>query len=923
MPELSGQVKVFRAHFTAKKLVLQTQSISIARMQELLPLSAEVRDEPVTASQRLSEFQFAPAGTDPGLALRFLDAFRVRLSHSFDHLSSLSNSRTRLLAHQIEAAHTVVNALRPRFLIADEVGLGKTIEAGLIIKELMFRRGYHNILICVPAPLVVQWQSELRNRFNEEYTILQRSNYREVMEGKTRHMRIITSIDFIKNPRYAESVLRKRWDLAVFDEAHRLRRDYNKVTVAYAFAEQVAEKCEALMLLSATPFRGKLEELFYLIRLIDPHVLGPLSSFLQEEASGRTADLKRKLSQVLIRRRKVEVGGFTKRHAQTIRFELSPEERAFYDETTEYVRREYNLALAEENRAVGFVMLVFQKLLDSSTRALMRALTNRKMMLERLVASSQTLPESPDESEWEDQEAPEELVGRVRDRRTWAELRKEILTINRLLLLGRAIETDRKLIKTKETLQLLKSRGTNKFVIFTQFKSTVDYLCENLTEWKVIPFHGSLRMAEKEQAIADFKDFADILICTEAGGEGRNLQFSNVLINYDLPWSPLKIEQRIGRVHRFGQTKDVYIFNFATRDTVSERVLEVLTNKIKLFEESIGASDALLGAVQDEVEFQRDLMEFITNKKTRKELNEELAAKLKTAESGYSKLHTLVSPSRMNFNWDDYYGYTKRERSINSRTLEKITSNYLADVPQAGSLEKSGADYLLQRNGVRKQASFDSERALERDSLEFLALGHPLVEEAVDHYLSLPVGKSIHAIRDSRNGYYFIYSLRYSSNTMELTSVFCSQDKPEEPLVLPDLILAPGHDAVAASFNADATENILLRRAAAAAAKAVEQDAETRRLRMEETLKTVFRKEELKVESSHNKHLKGLREKQDIQKMRATMHPVFETRASLAKTEKEISRTQSARQIDLERIRRMSKIKAEIELLQIYRLMDR
>jgi hypothetical protein len=224
---------------------------------------------------------------------------------------------------------------------------------------------------------------------------------------------------------------------------------------------------------------------------------------------------------------------------------------------------------------------------------------------------------------------------------------------------------------------------------------------------------------------------------------------------------------------------------------------------------------------------------------------------------------------------------------------------------------------------VRKQASFDSERALERDSLEFLALGHPLVEEAVDHYLSLPVGKSIHAIRDSRNGYYFIYSLRYSSNTMELTSVFCSQDKPEEPLVLPDLILAPGHDAVAASFNADATENILLRRAAAAAAKAVEQDAETRRLRMEETMKTVFRKEELKVESSHNKHLKGLREKQDIQKMRATMHPVFETRASLAKTEKEISRTQSARQIDLERIRRMSKIKAEIELLQIYRLMDR
>ncbi len=892
-------------------------------MQELLPLAEPSTGAAVESNHEMTAYAYAPAGADPSVALRFLDAFRVRLSHSFDHLSSLSNSRTRLLAHQIEAAHTVVNAIRPRFLIADEVGLGKTIEAGLIIKELMFRRGYHNILICVPAPLVVQWQTELKNRFNEDYCILQRSNYREVMEGKQRHMRVITSIDFIKNPKYGDTVLRKKWDLAVFDEAHRLRRDYNKVTVAYAFAEQIADKCEALLLLSATPFRGKLEELFYLVRLIDPHILGPLSSFLQEEASGRTGELKRKLSQVLIRRRKVEVGGFTKRHAQTIRFELSPEERAFYDETTEYVRTEYNRALAAENRAVGFVMLVFQKLLDSSTRALTRALTNRKMMLERLLSSSPGLGDAPDESEWEDQETPEDLMGRIRDRRTWAEIRKEILTINRLLLLGRAIETDRKLLKMRETLQLLKSRGTNKFVIFTQFKSTVDYLCENLPEWKVIPFHGSLRMAEKEKAIADFKDYADILICTEAGGEGRNLQFSNVLINYDLPWSPLKIEQRIGRVHRFGQTKDVYIFNFATRDTVSERVLEVLTNKIKLFEDSIGASDALLGAVQDEGEFQRDIMAFITNKKTRRELEEELAAKMKTAESGYSKLHTLVSPSRMNFNWDDYYSYSKRERSINSRTLEQIVLRYLKDVPEAGRVERQGQDYLLHRNGVTRLASFDSERALERDSLEFLALGNPLVEEAVDYYLSQPIGRTIYAVPQREAGYYFVYSLHYSTNTMDLTSVFCPEDQPEKASLIPDLLLSPGQPGTPAEFTPDAMENILLRRAAAAADAVVRGDAEARRKRIEESMKSAFHREEMKVESSHGKHLKDLREKQDIQKMRATLHPAFETRATLARTEKEISRTQSARQIDLERIRRMSQVRAEIELLQVYRFVKK
>ena len=324
-----------------------------------------------------------------------LDAHRVKLSHLYDKLSSLSNSRTRLLPHQIEATHIVANSLRPRFVLADEVGLGKTIEAGLIMKELIFRKGYKRVLVAVPAPLAVQWQQEVRSKFNEEFLIINRKNFYEAAGAWNRHPRIITSIDFIKNPRYGADILKTNWDIVIFDEAHRLRRDYSKVTHAYAFAEKLADRCEALLLLTATPFRGKLEELYYLIRLVDPHLLGPHASFVQEYMMGgdadpeleqrRLADLKQRISRVLLRRRKVEVGGFTKRHARTVRLELTPAERAFYDETTEYVRREFNLATREKNHAVTFTMIVFQKLLDSSTRALLRALEKRRAHLEQKV----------------------------------------------------------------------------------------------------------------------------------------------------------------------------------------------------------------------------------------------------------------------------------------------------------------------------------------------------------------------------------------------------------------------------------------------------------------------------------------------------------------------------------------------------------
>lgn len=930
-------------------------------------------------------------------SLGVLDAHRIKLSHLYDKLSSLSNSRTRLLPHQIEATYLVANALRPRFILADEVGLGKTIEAGLIIKELMFRKGYKKVLVAVPAPLSVQWQQEMRSKFNEEFLILNRKNFYEIAANWNKHPRIITSIDFVKNPRYADDILKNRWDIVVFDEAHRLRRDYSKVTHAYAFAEKMSERCEALLLLSATPFRGKLEELYYLIRLVDPHLLGPYHSFLQEyvmnvevdqQAENRKLnDLRSKVSKVLLRRRKVEVGGFTKRHARTVRFDLSTEERAFYDETTDYVRREYNLALRQKNRAVSFIMIVFQKLLDSSTQALLRALEKRKTRLEHklfgpaarsVMGADKTEAQLRDLFALDDAEDPAEEIENLDDEdeqaRTLKDLRKEIMTLGYLIRLGRAVKSDRKLIKMMDTMERLKKEGHPKFLIFTQFRTTQDYIAENLKDkYKVTVFHGSLSLLAKEEAIQEFKEDSEVLICTEAGGEGRNLQFANILINYDLPWSPLKIEQRIGRLHRFGQTKDVFIINFATKDTVAERILEILEQKIKLFEECIGTPDILLGTLEDENDFQNGLMGFVTGCKSRQELESELEAKIKLSESGFKKLGELVTPHCVDFNLTDYYDHTQERRSIENDEIEGVVLKYMAQSPEtrfilqpaaprlldnqgrepinarsaAKRANASGtaadqkkmlepafaiagptADYVLidSQAGTKRPATFRSELALEKESLDFLAVGHPLVDESLAYFLKHERRRTVQRLKLPRaagvprnSGYYFVFLCYYLNGMSRSELVSCLVD--ESGCTIPeDLLIPPGQDPDRIRGRGHQLDSGELKRAAVRAQKTLEQEAARRAESLKNELHSIFKKEEYKLEISYGKKIRQLEEKLDRMRLRARMEPTVANRAQLTRTENELNKARHERELRVHRVRKDSGVQTRLELLQIYLL---
>ncbi len=854
-------------------------------------------------------------------------AQQLKITHRFDKLSSLSNSRTRLLPHQIESTFIIANSLKPRFILADEVGLGKTIEAGLAIKELMFRRGLKKVLVIAPSPLLIQWQQEMKNKFNEEFEIIRRKNFVQSGDLYWRNFsKAITSIDFIKNPKYAEEILKVKWDIVVFDEAHRLRRDYSKITRSYLFAEKISRKTECLLLLTATPFRGKLEELFYLLHLVDPNILGPYQTFINDYILGGKTDLREKISKVLLRRRKVEVGGFTKRFAKTVRIELSPIEREFYEETTNYVRREYNLAMGTKNRAVGFVMIVFQKLLDSSVTALLSALQKRKFMLEskfHYLSQSETTLEDWDLDETE---GVEDFITDLEDEEmsNFQRVKRELFTLNRLIHLGKQIKEDKKSLKLLETLLKLKKEGHKKFIIFTQFRTTQDCLDQLLSpEFKVSSFHGSLSMEDKEKAIQAFKEDSEILICTEAGGEGRNLQFANILFNYDLPWSPLKIEQRIGRIHRFGQKDNVYIFNFASKDTVAERILEVLTNKIRLFEESIGASDELLGTIEEELDFNSSFMKFITGTKTKEELDSELDLRIQVAKKGFEKLNSLVTPKVIDFNLKDYYDHTLEDRELNNKHLEEVIyfGSLLSTESLPGKLSKNaeGKFEYKGKDEKVKLATFDSDEALINDSLEFLAFGHPFVEKVTDLITNPSFGSKTRYVKSKEAVgkilFVFVAEYRFSLKRKEVYAIEIDLNSGEQTLLekIPDHWTKDSGTLPEYNLSTEIMERELI-----SCYPKIERFVETKKEQLSSETLSIFQKEEYKIELSHQKTIRQLEEKLNRQEAALKWEAKPEKKAVVHRTKNEIAKIKENFEIELRKIRNGSKIHHSIDLFQVY-----
>jgi len=688
-------------------------------------------------------------------------------NHYANPLSSLVTSKTMLLPHQVQAAIHVMDMLKPRILIADEVGLGKTVEAGLIIKELILKYNYKKVLIVMPAPLVYQWQSELKLKFNEDFTIINGSTLKKNPGVMNQAKKVIVSIDLLREKNHWGLFLHQNFDIVVFDEAHRLRKDQNKTTRGYQFAEQISKNCKALMLLSATPFRGKLEEIYFLIQLIDPDILGPLHTF-SKEYEGDNSYLNRRISPVVIRRRKKDIGGFTQRFAKTIKVTLSPIERAFYDAMTDYVKKEYNRALEAKQNIKAFIMIVFQKMLDSSSFALVRSLEKRKAKLEkiyyRIPGAAQTFIDDNEFqnlliNQLDDEDVQSELVDNSLAFNP-AEIRNEIFSLSKLIDLGNKIHTDTKLKIIKNSIATMKARGHEKIIIFTQFKKTLEYIETYLKPfYKVTVFHGGLSGKDKESAIEEFFTKTEIFICTEAGGEGRNLQIASALINYDLPWSPLKIEQRIGRIHRFGQTKDVHVLNMACRDTIAEKVIDILEKKIKLFEDAFGQSDELLGMTEDDTSFEESIISLLKNKKSAKENARQMENSLKLAKENVHKINSLLTTEVLDFNMNAFRQAIdqKENQYDNEHKLEKIFFRYMDKY--GCPYKKNGKIIKFEWNTESIEGTFYLEITNDSPSIQYLTLGHPVIDSIIQTMVNRFESHSAFYVKSNKNGTMFNYKV--------------------------------------------------------------------------------------------------------------------------------------------------------------------
>ncbi|MGD6853589.1 DEAD/DEAH box helicase [Bacillus infantis] len=452
------------------------------------------------------------------------------------------------LPHQLEVARQVVENMNGKAILADEVGLGKTIEAGLILKEYMIRGLVKKVLILVPASLVTQWEIELNTKFYIP-AVAQRKAY--VWEQCDV---VVSSIDTAKRNPHRDIIFSLDYDLIIIDEAHKLK---NSKTKNYEFVQSLKKKF--CLLLTATPIQNRISEIFNLVSLLKPGHLGNETAFYEKyKKDSRSLDdnahLKELVNKVMIRNRRADTGiEWTKRHVETIPIEFSAEERDLYESVTE-LRGEGDWVNSSQ-----FSVMTLQREACSSREAVFYTLRN---MVSR-------------------QEAPSDMFQ------------------EQIQYLVSKVEKVQRNSKAEKALEIIK-RIDDKVIIFTEYRATQLYLQWFLKQHGIssVPFRGGFKRGKKDWMRELFKNNVQVLIATEAGGEGINLQFCNHIINYDLPWNPMRLEQRIGRIHRLGQEKDVMIYNFAVKDTVEEHILKLLYEKIHLFEKVIGELDDILAKLE-------------------------------------------------------------------------------------------------------------------------------------------------------------------------------------------------------------------------------------------------------------------------------------------------------------------------------------
>jgi superfamily II DNA or RNA helicase len=726
-----------------------------------------------------------------------------------ENAAVLTSAKVDLLPHQIVLVHRIANARPKRFLIADEVGLGKTIETALILRELASRGELSRALIIVPAGLVENWRRELNDVFHLNFEVF--GSEGDVTDRKTnafaKHNRLIASIDTLKRPARIKRLQEALpWDLVVFDEAHHLSvyRTGKKVTKTENFklAEAMRDHCRDLLLLSATPHQGDHFRFWTLIRLLNPEL------FLNEQDM---VNNRHRLNAAVIRRTKADACAqdgaplFARRMVYTKAFTLTEPEKKFYAAILDYLRDGYDLAAKEGNRgrALGFVMTVFQKIAASSFAAIRSTLTRRLLML--------TIQEGVERDELLDVDARDKLfaeareiihniyelafdaIGNAQADQFFADAKYQLLKKRNdaldyvrtaesssdserqsgesedsaALLVALALPEEQKRIrellalfpsgiesKTTMLAQAVKEIwGQNpeeKIVVFATYLGTVEAIKQHLS--MIFPRagvdvlkggdHGSKTAAQKR-----FKrnDGPKVLVCTAAGREGINLQFARILFNYDLPWNPMDLEQRIGRIHRYGQASTSQVYNLVSKNTIEGQIYLLLEEKLRDIAKSLGKLDEhgqvvedlrgqVLGQLGGAVSFTKFYQDGVSDpslKRTRQEL--EIA--VTNANLARQVVFELFQDLDR-FNLGDYKRFDDHGQGMR-RLVHFVTR---ASKFSGASFQPAGETRWQWKapSGTATEFTTDRNLAVQDENLQLLGLEHPAVRKLLSAYIDLP-----------------------------------------------------------------------------------------------------------------------------------------------------------------------------------------
>ncbi|HDL86309.1 MAG TPA: helicase, partial [Candidatus Acetothermia bacterium] len=570
------------------------------------------RDSVVRVSAaRLAPLEDAGTGTADGIAY-VASAARVADALTQDVLLAPIESSVIPLPHQIWALSRAIAGDRVRYLLADEVGLGKTIEAGLILRELKLRGLVKRVLVIAPKGLVTQWVAEMRTHFNEDFRLLipgDFSAYRRIAKEDNiwqSHPQVVCPMDSVKpmesrrgwsakqvaeyNQERFEDLVSAGWDLVIVDEAHRLGGSTDQVA-RFKLGQGLSEAAPYFLLLSATPHQGKTDAFHRLLSLIDAQAFPDVGSVTRDRVQPYVIRTEK--------RRAITAEGkplFKPRKTELVPVswgEAHQDQRLLYEAVTEYVREGYNQAMREKRSYIGFLMILMQRLVVSSTSAIRTTLERRLEVLEAPQEQLTLFPMYSDD-DWADLDGQEQIETLLTTR--LKALKNERAEVKLLLEAATRCEQAGPDAKAEALLDWLYRLQADegdpelKVLVFTEFVPTQQMLQQFLTErgFPVVCLNGSMDMDERKKVQDAFAEDARILISTDAGGEGLNLQFCHVVINYDIPWNPMRLEQRIGRVDRIGQTHVVRAVNFVFEDSVEHRVREVLEEKLAIIFEEFG-----------------------------------------------------------------------------------------------------------------------------------------------------------------------------------------------------------------------------------------------------------------------------------------------------------------------------------------------